>query len=97
MGRINRGDIPQKTTRIPLVILDDGREPLRFSFKYLDLTGNDKFGVHRCANEYLDRFLGRLRDVSQISVQEFRANRSSALKHIVFDGRNLLSPMDFVF
>lgn len=53
---------------------------VRFSFKHLDLHSNPKFSLDRCAGDYLDRLLTRLKDVCQLTIQEFRTNKSKALR-----------------
>lgn len=55
-------------------------ELLRFSFKHLDLFSNPKFCLDHCAEGYLDKFLGRLKDLSQMTVCELRANKTKALR-----------------
>lgn len=53
---------------------------LRFSFKFLDLLGNNKFCTSHCQEGYLDKFLTRLRDISGLTVNEFRTNKTDALR-----------------
>jgi len=53
--------------------------PLRFSFKYLDTT-HPAFGVRRCGIGYYVRLLERLRDLSTLTVAEFRMRRSKAMR-----------------
>jgi hypothetical protein len=43
----------------------------------LDLLSNPKFSLDRCADGFLDKLLSRLRDVCQITVQEFRTSKNS--------------------
>ena len=53
---------------------------LRFSFKHVDFSKVGKFCVTQCEDGYIAKFLERLRDVSQLTVLEFRTNRSSSIR-----------------
>ena len=76
---IERGATPQHHGKIPQVQPLGDKDVLRFSFKLLDLT-NKKFHSDRCGTGYIEHFLTRLRDVSTLTVREFRTNRSASLK-----------------
>jgi hypothetical protein len=54
-------------------------EPLRFSFKYLDTT-HPVFDVAGCRGDYFRLLLARLRELSTLSVTEFRSWRSRTLR-----------------
>ncbi len=53
--------------------------PLRFSFKYLD-TAHPAFDMRRCTAGYYVRLLQRLRDLSGLTVGEFRMRWSKATR-----------------
>lgn len=53
---------------------------LAFSFKYLDLSNNPKFVLSNCKDGYLDKLLGRLKDLCSLKVKEFRASHSTSLR-----------------
>ena len=55
-------------------------EEVIFSFKYLDLFSNPKFGVAGCGESYLEKILLRLKDVSSIRYDDFVGSRSSSLR-----------------
>jgi hypothetical protein len=55
----------------------DGR--VRFSFKYLDTT-HPKFAFKSQGSAYLVVLLDRLRDLSQLTMQELLSSRSKALR-----------------
>ena len=55
-------------------------EEVIFSFKYLDLFSNPKFGVAGCGESYLEKILLRLKDVSSIRYDDFVSSRSSSLR-----------------
>jgi hypothetical protein len=76
--KIRAGAIPQQSSKIPPPIPRE--QPLRFSFKHVDLTRTGKFCSILCEDGYLNKFLERLRDCSALTVGEFRSNRSSALR-----------------
>ena len=59
--------------------------PLRFSFRYLD-TNNPAFDLRSRNAEYFRRLLSRLRDLSQLRVEEFASTRSATLR---------IHPIDF--
>ena len=70
----------EKTGRIPKPEVSRFNEDLHFSFKYLDLRGNQKFTLVNKTEEYFSSLFQRLKDVSSIKCSEFMANRSSALR-----------------
>ena len=76
MSRIKPPSSPTGKIQNRTVIPD---EFIRFSFKHLDLQ-HEKFCTDHCQEGYLDKLLERLRDVSNILVSDFRANRSRALR-----------------
>jgi hypothetical protein len=63
-GRIPRQEPPHD---------DDIR--LRFSFRHFYIT--QKFSPDRCPNGYIHKFLERFRDLSHLTVKEFRTNRNA--------------------
>jgi len=71
---------PPKSLIVPPAKQLDDIIPLCFSFKHLDLYGNAKFCLEKCAEGYLDKFLCRLRDLSGLSVKDFRTNKNKALR-----------------
>jgi hypothetical protein len=75
---IPRAKVPQEKTRIPHVSQPKDL-PIKFSFKYIDLF-HTTFRVEDCGKNYLEKFLVRLRDLCGISIQEFRSNKSSAIR-----------------
>jgi len=73
------------------------REPerLRFSFRYLDTT-HPAFDISRCGREYLRVLLARLRELSLLSPEEFRARRSGTLRiHPIRFGEDRLTVHSF--
>ena len=52
-----------------------------FSFKYLDLAGNEKFHFSRCSPEWLMSLFERLRSVSGMSMSEFEIPQGTALRN----------------
>ena len=79
MGNIKPGK-PPKPANIPAASPPSDDLPLLFSFKLLDLTSNEKFCLEKCGDGYLEKFLVRFRDMSTVTVRQFRTNRSSALR-----------------
>ncbi len=77
--KIRAGEVKRSSANIPAAKAQPDA-PLTFSFKHLDLTSNPKFCAARCGDGYLEKFLGRLRDVCQCSVLEFRTNKSRSLR-----------------
>lgn len=93
MARINRGPLPAHKGRIP----DPSRPqdvPLRFSFKHVTFD-NPKFGPQRCRQGYIEQFLLRLRDISTMTVGEFRTNKSKALRVHRHDFAGTTEPSGF--
>jgi hypothetical protein len=70
----------QKPNTLPAGTPPDESGPIRFSFRHLDLYSHPKFCVALCADGYLEKFLCRVRDLSTLSVREFRTNKSPSLK-----------------
>ena len=91
---IKSGPAPRAQKNIPPVQPSSDNPLLRFSFKLISLTG-EKFCVRRCASGYLDRFLNRLRDLSHLSVKEFRTNRSPAIRSHQIDFSRTSEPNGF--
>lgn len=58
---------------------DQPWQPLRFSFKYLDTT-HPAFDIRDCEVGYYVRLLQRLRDLSGLTVAEFRLRSSKAVR-----------------
>ena len=69
-----------KSLLLPPAKTPEDSIPLRFSFKYLDLYSNPKFAITRCRDGYVEKFLCRLRDLSSLSVKDFRTKKSQSLK-----------------
>ena len=66
-----------------------------FSFKYLDLLGNNKFSIAGCGENYLEKLLLRLKDLSTIQVDEFLSSRSPSLRAHEIDWKNTTEPNGF--
>lgn len=62
------GKIPRPS---PLDKKPDFRH-IRFSFKYLDLVTNDKFGLHQLQEETVEKLLNRMKAISAMTLREFR-------------------------
>ncbi len=67
---------------------------LGFSFKYLQ-THNKKFSIRDRDGNYLATFLERLRDLSTLTVQEVKMNRSQALRCHPIKWRETTEPNGF--
>jgi hypothetical protein len=52
---------------------------VRFSFRYLD-TSHPAFAVRSGSGDYFRRLLARLRDLSELTVEEFTSSRSTSLR-----------------
>ncbi len=52
-----------------------------FSFKLLDLFGNQKFSLLHCDEGYLQKLLERLRDLSMTSLKAFRSGSDALRSH----------------
>ena len=52
---------------------------LLFSFKHLDLS-NDKFSLAKCKSGYVDKLLGRMKNLCAMRVEEFRTNKSPSIR-----------------
>lgn len=94
MGKIKAGKPALALGRIPPPQLP-ADTTLHFSFKYLDLDPGGKFCISRCAGGYLSKFLERLRDICQITIQQFRTNHSSSLKAHKIDWERTSEPKGF--
>lgn len=66
-----------------------------FSFKYLDLFGNNKFSIADCGENYWEKLLLRLKDLSTIKVDEFLSSRSPSLRAHEIDWTNTTEPNGF--
>lgn len=77
--KIRRGEVKRSSANIPAA-KQWADSHLRISFRHLDLLSNPKFSLVHCQNGYLEKFLGRLRDVCQLSVSDFRTNKSKSLR-----------------
>lgn len=95
MGKIKAGVVPGKSSNIPKPPIQ-AAGVIRFSFKYLDLVSNQKFGIHQCAEGYLAKLLERLKDLSSLSEMEFRASRSSSLRAHQIDWERTSEPNGFL-
>lgn len=65
---------------------DDGADDhslILLSFQLLDLHGNPKFSTDHCADTYLGKLLGRLRDLNQTPLKEFRRPGNSLRSHLI--------------
>jgi hypothetical protein len=66
----------------PKIVPSQGKPPegLGFSFKYLQ-TQNEKFSIRDRDPNYFTVFLERLRDLSTLTAQEVKMNRSQSLRY----------------
>lgn len=87
---------PAKTTNLPLVQPPNENQPLRFSFRHLDLYSDQDFCVDKCADGYLEKFLSRLRDLCGMSVKDFRTNKSEAIRSHRIRWEHTQRPAGFV-
>ena len=73
--------LPQGIRPIPDVAKDPSDRPLVFSFKYFD-DSCDTYSLTRCdaRNGYVSQLMPRLRELSRMTVLEFKSNRSNALR-----------------
>lgn len=70
-------------------------ERLRFSFRYLDTT-HPSFSIARCDRAYFRLLLARLREMSSLSVDEFRTSRPGTLRiHPINFGNDRVSVRSF--
>jgi len=69
-------------------------ETLGFSFKYLQ-TQNEKFSICDRDPNYFTAFLERLRDLSTLTAQEIKMNRSQSLRCHPIKGRETTEPNGF--
>lgn len=69
-------------------------EGLRFSFKYLQ-TQNEKFSIRDRDPNYFTAFLERLRDLSTLTAQEIKMNRSQSLRCHPIKWRETTEPNGF--
>lgn len=94
MGRIKAGSPVQRSANIQLggVPADD---KIAFSFKYLDLTGNDKFTVGRCGDGYFPKFIDRLVALSKYTIRELLQATSHALRFHSHDWSRTTEPNGF--
>jgi hypothetical protein len=69
-------------------------EPLRLNFKHLDLT-NPKFHHRDCPDGYLEKLLGRLRDLGTYTVKSFRTQHTGALRNHPIDWTRSSEPNGF--
>ncbi|HXA50671.1 MAG TPA: hypothetical protein VNV86_10225 [Candidatus Acidoferrum sp.] len=78
MGKIKAKPPAIHTTHIP-----EQKPPsdsgVAFSFKHLDLT-SEKFSLDSCRENYLHKFLERLKALNGLSIQEIRTNKSRSLR-----------------
>ena len=92
--RIKPANLPRGTSHIPPAQkLEDAQ--LKFSFKLIDVHSNQNFCVDHCADGYLEKFLVRLRDVCQLSVNDFRTNKSRAIRSHLIDWSETTEPNGF--
>ena len=64
------------TNRTPIA---DEAKRISISFRYLDTT-HPSFSIVRCGTEYHRLLLSRFRELSSLTVQEFRVMRSGTLR-----------------
>lgn len=60
-------------------VADSNSELVKFSFKYF-VDNHPKFIIRDHESAYFLRLLDRLRDVSKMTINEFRQNKSNALR-----------------
>ena len=76
MRRIRETSYQEKTrAHVDKRIADD---LIRFSFKYIDFS--EKYPLQNNDDGYFKSFLDRLRSLSQMKVDEFRANKDKGLR-----------------
>jgi hypothetical protein len=93
--KIKPGSLQRTGGKIPLVVEAPLDDLVRFSFKYLDLHTNQKFSVDHCVDGYVLRFLERLKSVCGIPLQQFRSNRSPAIRSHPIDFADTTEPSGF--
>lgn len=93
---INKANVESPFSKAKEAIKKDfNSEYLKFSFKYLDSV-HDKFVYGVCDSDYFCMFLDRLKEISKMSMIEFKANRSKTLRSHPIDWKdNGVSEMSF--
>lgn len=77
-SKIVAGPVPPGHAKhIPSQTVPDGQ--VLFSFRHIDFS-NDKFATADCKENYLQKFLERLRDVCGMLMSELRTNKSKSLR-----------------
>ena len=78
------------------IVPSQGKPPesLGFSFKYLQ-TQNEKFSIRDRDPNYFTAFLERLRDLSTLTAQEIKMNRSQSLRCHPIKWRETTEPNGF--
>jgi hypothetical protein len=75
--KVNKQPITKQTERIhSLRSIPDNL--IRFSFRHFDQ--NEKFGAHLAGDGYIGALMERLRDVSGLTLSEFRSNKNKSLR-----------------
>lgn len=91
MGKSDRFRQKQKTKRlagintsapIPRPVIPDGKQPLYFSFKHLDIKCQ-KFHSDHCSPEFYLAFLNKLREYSGWTVENFTDSNNNDHRHII--------------
>lgn len=95
VGKSRPGTVPSFSKSVPKPPPIRADEVIRFSFKYLDLISNEKFGIHRRGQGYLAKLLERLRDLSGITDGDSRTSRSSAPRAHEIDWSRTSEPAGF--
>ena len=70
-------------------------EDVIFSFKYLDLHGTQKFSIAGCGENYIEKLLLRLKDVSTIRYDDFIKLRSPSLRTHEINWPDTTEPQGF--
>jgi hypothetical protein len=95
MGKIKAKPPAVRTTHIP-----EQKPPtdigVVFSFKHLDLT-SEKFSLNDCKDNYLHKFLERLKALNGLPVHEIRTNKSKSLRAHSIDWAHTTEEKGFSF
>ncbi len=85
-----------KKKPLPKIVPSQPKPPkvLGFSFKYLQ-TQNEKFSIRDRDANYFTAFLERLRDLSTLTAQEVKMNRSQSLRCHPIKWRETTEPNGF--
>lgn len=85
----------EKSGRIPTPDPSRFNDDLNFSFKYLDLRGNDKFSIAEKEENYFSSLLQRLKDISSVKCSDFMACRNRSLRSHPINWEDTTEPNGF--